>query len=282
MGARETVASVRSETPIIFWGVVAIVVILLFTVLNPIVIIPAGHRGVILTFSKVTGVMDEGIGMRAPFIQSVRKVEVRTVKYEVGAQASSKDIQTVTSHIALNYHINPKGVGELYTNVGDNFESNIISPAIQEAVKANTAKYNAQELIEKREQVSLGIRDMLAEKLNKWGISIDALSIVNFDFTEDFIKAVEEKQVAQQNALKEKNILDSVKMQAEQKVAAATAEATAIRIQAQAITQQGGREYVALQWIKEWGKGGAKVPQIVTSDKGGAFIMDVKGMTDKE
>lgn len=282
MGTRETVATVRKETPIIFWGVVAIVAILLFTVLNPIVIIPAGHRGVILTFSKVTGVMDEGIGLRVPFVQSVRKVEVRTVKYEVESSAASKDIQTVTSHIALNYHINPKGVGDLYTNVGDSFENNIISPAIQEAVKANTAKYVAQELIEKREQVSLGIKEMLNEKLMIWGIAIDALSIVNFNFEPEFVKAVEEKQVAQQNALKEKNILDAVEMQAKQKVAAATAEATAIRIQAQAINSSGGRDYVNLQWIRAWKDTGGKVPTVMSGSQGNAFIMNIKGMTDKD
>ena len=279
MSVKETVGQIRSELPLVFWGVTLVIVLVAFTVLNPVVIVSAGYRGVVLTFSKVTGVMPEGINLRIPFVQSVRKIEIRTVKYEVQAPASSKDIQSVTSHIALNYHIGEKNVGELYREVGTDFESIIISPAIQESVKATTAKFVAQELIEKRESVSDGIKAMLIEKLNKWGIVVDALSIVNFDFTAEFSKAVEEKQVQAQVALKELNILEAVKAQARQKVEAATAEATAIRIQAQAVTQQGGKEYVALQWIKAWADGGSRVPQIVTADKGGAFIMNVKGMS---
>ena len=149
------------------------------------------------------------------------------------------------------------------------YESNIIVPSIQEAVKATTAKFNAQELIEKREQVSNDTRLLLVEKLQKWDIVVDAFSVMNFKFSPEFEKAVEQKQVAQQQALEQKNVLEKVQYEAQQKVASATAEATAIRIQAEAISKQGGRDYISLKWIEKWD---GKLPTITAGSNTGMIM----------
>lgn len=182
--------------------------------------------------------------------------------------AYSKDIQTVESTIALNYHVKPEAVNKLYQEVGKGYQSRIIDPAIQESVKSATAKFTAQELIEQRPKVKEEIKVELLARLEKYFI-VDEFSIINFSFSNEYENAIEEKQVAQQSALKAKNDLERIKTEAEQRVAEAEAEAKAIQIQAEAITQQGGKEYVNLKAIEKWN---GILPQTMLPNSGVPFI----------
>lgn len=217
------------------------------------VIISAGHRGVVLNFGAVSGkVLNEGIHFIIPIVQSVEKVTVRTTKLDVKASAYSKDLQTVETEIALNYHVDPLAVNALYQQIGMEYESRIIQPAVQESVKAVTANFTAQELIEQRSKVKDQIKASLAERLSHDYLIVDELSLTNFDFSDSYEQAVEAKQVVQQQVLKADNELQRIKIEAEQKIATAKAEAESIRIQAEAITQQGGKEYVNMKWVEKW------------------------------
>ena len=232
-------------------GVMVVIAIIL--IINPFVIVNAGHRGVVLTWGAVSGkVLAEGLHFVVPIAQSVKQIEVRTVKLEATASAYSKDLQTVNAQVALNYHVVPDSVNALYQNIGIDYESRVLSPAIQEAVKGVTAKFTAQELIEKRAEVKDEIKMELTNRLTKNFLIVDEFSLVNFEFSAAYEQAIEAKQVAQQNALAAENKLRQIKVEAEQRVAQATAEAEAIKIQAQAVTQQGGKEYVSLQWVAKW------------------------------
>lgn len=230
-----------------------IVVIALILIINPFVIVTAGHRGVVLTWGAVSGkVLGEGLHFVTPVAQSVKLIEVRTVKLEATASAYSKDLQTVNAQVALNYHVMPDSVNSLYQNIGLDYESRVIAPAIQEAIKGVTAKFTAQELIEKRAMVKDEIKMELTTRLTKNFAAVDEFSLVNLEFSPAYEQAIEAKQVAQQNALAAENKLVQIKVEAEQRIAQATAEAEAIKIQAQAVTQQGGKEYVSLQWVAKW------------------------------
>lgn len=234
-------------------GVSAFVALIIILLINPFVIVHAGQRGVVLNWGAVSGrVMGEGLHLKIPIMQKIEKINVQTVKYEAQSSAYSKDLQTVTALVALNYHVNPEGVNTLFQQIGKEYEVRIIDPAIQESIKAVSAKFTAQELIEQREQVKEEIKVSLAERLTPTNIIVDEFSIVNFDFSDSYEQAVEAKQVAQQNALKAENDLQRIKVEAEARVAEAQGEAEAIRIQAQAITQQGGEDYVKLKWIEKW------------------------------
>lgn len=216
-------------------------------------IVGAGERGVILTFGQVSdNVWEEGLHVKIPFIQSVKILDVKTQVENVDASAASKDLQNVTTQIALNYHLDAERVNKLWQSVGVNYKVRIIDPAIQEAIKAVTAQYTAEELITKREQVKSDAKIVLSDRLNKEFIIVDELSIVNFDFSESFNEAIEAKVTAEQNALASKNKLEQVKYEAEQRIAEAKGEAEAIKIQAQAIQTQGGTEYVELKRIEKW------------------------------
>lgn len=237
------------------YAVVAVLVfaLILISILNPFVKISAGERGVVLNWGAVSDkVMTEGLHLRIPIMQKIVQMDVKNIKHEVEAVAYSKDIQTVDAKVALNYHLDPNNVNKLWQEIGKDYESKIIDPSIQESVKAATALFTAQELIEERPKVKEEIKNQLFERLNGRHIVVDDFSIVNFDFSDAYEQAVEKKQVAQQDALTAKNTLEQVKMEAEQRVTQAEAEAKAIKIQAEAITQQGGRDYVQLKAIEKW------------------------------
>ena len=241
-----------SKRKIIKLGIITFVVIVLFSMLNPITFIGAGQRGVVLQWGAVSDtIWGEGAHFRVPFYQKVKKVDTQTQKMEIEVLAYSKDIQTVTSKLALNYHLKSELVNKLWQQVGNDYESRLIDPAIQESVKSATAKFTAQELIEQRAKVKDEIKTELFTRLESY-FTIDEFSIIDFSFSDEYEKAVEQKQVAQQSALKAENDLIRIKTEAEQRVAQAEAEARAIKIQAEAVTQQGGQDYVQLQAILKW------------------------------
>jgi len=230
-----------------------VAVVLLITVFNPFVTVGSGERGIIKTWGAVSdNVLGEGLHTITPISQSVQIIDIRTTKHEVKAQAYSKDLQTVDMTIALNYHPKAETVNKLFQEIGMDYETRIIDPAIQEAAKATVAQFTAQELVEQRAKVKDETKNQLTQRLNNKFLVIDDFSIVNFDFSDIYEKAIEQKQVAQQDALKAENKLKQVQFEAEQIVATAKANAEAIRISSEAITQQGGKDYVQLQAIQKW------------------------------
>ena len=203
-----------------------------FLFLNPWVQIGAGERGIVLNFGAVQkDVLGEGLHFRTPVMQQVAIMDVKVQKSLTNAAASSSDLQEVSSEVALNYHVIPDKANIVYQSVGIHFKERIIDPAVQEVVKAVTAKYSAEELITKRPAVSEAMRANLAERLLAHNIAVDAFSIVGFSFSKIFMEAIESKQTAEQLALKAKRDLDRIKIEAEQKITAARAEAESLRLQ---------------------------------------------------
>lgn len=227
------------------------VLIILILVFGAFGTIGAGERGVLLQFGAVKDkVFDEGLYVKIPFIQKVVKMDVKIKKDEVPATASSKDLQIVTSKIALNYHLVPDSVNKIWQEVGKNYNSRIISPSIQEAVKAVTAKFTAEELITKREVVKDQIKANLAERLLERDILVDEFNIIDFDFSPAFNEAIEAKVTAEQLKLKAERDLERIKIEAEQKIAEAQGKAQAIQIEAQAL--RANPQVVELRWIEKW------------------------------
>jgi regulator of protease activity HflC (stomatin/prohibitin superfamily) len=210
--------------------IVAIFFLLSFS--RPWVQVGAGQRGVVMNFGAVQEkVLPEGIHLRIPIMQEIVIVDVKVQKVETDAAAASSDLQDVTSRVALNFHIVPDKANVVYQKIGVHFKERIIDPAILEVVKAVTAKYTAEELITKRPAVSEAMRASLAERLSEYNVAVDAFSIVIFSFSKIFTEAIESKQTAEQLALKARRDLDRIKIEAEQKITAARAEAESLRLQ---------------------------------------------------
>jgi regulator of protease activity HflC (stomatin/prohibitin superfamily) len=243
----------KSITKLIVGGVVAIVGIFLFIMLNPVVSIGTGQRGVVTNFGKVTTqTLDEGIHWVTPIVYDVEKMEVTIQKYHTKADASSKDLQQVSTEITLNYQLNPLGVNTIYQQYRLNYKQILIDSALREFLKATTAKFTAEELITKREMVKAEFKHSLEETLSRSNIIVKDIFITDFNFSPEFNKAIELKVQAEQEALTEKNNLVKIRYQAEQTVTTAKAEAEKIRIAAQAINAQGGKDYVQLKAIEKW------------------------------
>ena len=211
--------------------IVAVVIIALF-IFRPWVQVGAGERGIVQDFGAVQEVvLGEGLHFKIPVVQTVTLLDVKIQKAMTDAESSSSDLQDVDLSVALNYHIIPEKANLVYQTIGVQYKERIIDPAIQEVMKAVSARYTAEELITKRPAVSTEMQESLRDRLLASNISVDAFSIINFKFSETFTEAIEAKQTAEQNALKAKRDLDRIKVEAEQTIAAATAEAEALRLQ---------------------------------------------------
>ncbi|MCV9385976.1 prohibitin family protein [Reichenbachiella ulvae] len=204
----------------------------LLMIFKPWVQVGAGERGIVQNFGAVQDVvLEEGLHYKIPIVQTVILMDVKIQKAMTDAASSSSDLQDVDLSVALNYHIIPDKANLVYQTIGTQFKERIIDPAIQEVMKAVSARYTAEELITKRPAVSKEMKEALTKRLLVSNISVDAFSIINFSFSETFTEAIEAKQTAKQNALKAKRDLDRIKVEAEQTIAAATAEAEALRLQ---------------------------------------------------
>ena len=208
--------------------------------LAPFSIVGPGTRGVLTTFGKVSDeVYGEGIHFVIPAIQHMHMMDVRLQKGEGEGDAASRDLQSVHTKIAINYHLDPKQVVNVFRNIGPSADiaaDRIIIPAAQEAVKAVTARFTAEELVSRRTEVRDAIGALLREKMQRHGLILDEFAIVNFAFSRSFAEAIENKVKAEQEKLKAERDLQRIEVEAKQKVASAKAEADALALQRQQIT----------------------------------------------
>ena len=175
---------------------------------NSFTIVPAGYTGVVLTLGEVSKTSyDSGFHLKIPFVQTVETMSNKIQVYETPAPAVSKDLQTVSSSIAVNYRLVSDKSPDMYKNVGIDYQTILIAPVVQECMKSATAKYNAEQLITERESVSNEVKTALDSKLNSYGIYIEKFNIVNFDFSAEFNTAIEAKQVAEAQAQADANKL---------------------------------------------------------------------------
>lgn len=187
--------------------------------------IGTGQIGVVTRYGRVTGKeLGEGLHFILPFgIEKLTRYDIKVQKQTEDVSAASKDLQDVGAVLALNYRIEPNRVSEIHRTVGVMYSQKLIDPALQEVFKAVSAQFSAQELITKRAEVKNEAYQQLKTRLEKYGIVVDDLSLVDFKFSNAFSKAIEEKQVAQQNAERAKFNLESARIDAEaQKVQADT------------------------------------------------------------
>ena len=260
------------------WVARAIAVILIVggILIDSVVIVPAGHRAVLMRFGAVRGELNEGIHLVMPFVNSTELIEVRTQKEESQASAASKDLQTVTTILALNFHVEPSRVDDLYRDVGRDYVSRIIDPAVQESLKVVTARYTAEELVRVRAQVKDEVEKEITERLTTYNIIVEpnGLSIVNFDFSPEFNRAIEEKQVAQQSAEKQRYVLQQAELERQTQVTRAKGAAESARLTAAALQAQGGGLVIAREWIEKWN---GQVPS-VSAGAGQNVILDVSSL----
>ena len=209
------------------------------TFFNSFTSIKSGEIGLKSRFGQIVSqTTQEGIQFKVPYIEKVTKVNMKVQKADITSSSATKDLQDVSIAFAINYQLQADKVMDLYKTVGASYVETILQPATQEALKNVTSKYTAEELITKRSEVSQQIIQDLSAKVNKYGIIINELNIIDLNFSEAYNKAIEDKQVAEQEVKKAQQELEKTKIEAEKKVAEAQAEADALRLQKEEITDE--------------------------------------------
>mgnify|MGYP003509199502 CR=1 FL=1 len=248
-------------------NLVIIAVVAVFAVIvaaNCFTIVDAGHTGVVVTLGKVNeGVLQEGMHFKVPFVQQIVRIDNRIVKLEVDTEAFSKDLQTVSTTIAINYRVDTSKSYSIYKNIGADYENVLVVPAVNEVLKAITAKYTAEESVTNRTLISDGLIKGLNEKLNSIGLYVTDVNIINFDFSEAFIDAIEEKQVAEQKLLK-------AETEKQTAITNAEAQAQTIKIKAEAEAEANNKikeslndNIIRSKFYEKWD---GKLPEAMGSD----------------
>lgn len=228
----------RNITPVNWKQFIAPVVILLLAVsaFNSYFTVAAGNVAVKLRFGKIIGAYDEGLHFKLPFIDTVEKFSVRIRKDSFKTEAFSKDLQTVKLQLAINHRIQPDTIISVYRNLGPDYTNTVLRPMVEEWTKAVLAKYSAEAVISNRVQVAKELDEILKSKMNEKQVIVSDIAITDFDFSPQFLKAVEEKQIAEQEAKRATNLVEKVKKEAEQKILQAEAEAKSLRLQREVVS----------------------------------------------
>ncbi|MEG4107820.1 prohibitin family protein [Microcoleus sp. S13_C5] len=245
----KTVQSVRYNLALYIVG--GIVFIIAALILRPFAIVGAGERGVMMRFGKVQeAILDEGIHPIFPIVTSVKTLSVRVQKTDLKADAASKDLQKITTDLAVNWNVDPAKVNQVFQQVGDEEQivTSILSPAISEVLKAATSKKTAEEIITKRTELKTEIDNSLKKRLEPYGVIVRDVSLINFGFSPEFSKAIESKQIAEQEAKQAEFTVQKATQDAQAEINRAKGKAEAQRLQRQTLTP----EILQQQAIEKW------------------------------
>lgn len=203
------------------WGAVALFI--LVGLLTSVKAVGTGKVGVVTSYGRVTGrELSEGLSVIAPYgINTATVYDIKVQREDAQTAAATKDLQDVNAEVVLNYHLNRGEVSKIHQTIGVAYKDKLIVPALGETFKGASAKYNASELITERAKLKQDVYESLKTRLTRYGIIVDDVSITNFRFSDSFSNAIEDKQVAQQNAERAKFNLEAAQTDAQAQAAQA-------------------------------------------------------------
>ncbi|OLT60728.1 prohibitin family protein [Moorena bouillonii] len=264
-------------------GIIAALVILL--TFNCFVIINPGQAGVLSILGKARdGALLEGIHFKLPFVSIVDVYDVTVQKFEVPAQSSTKDLQDLTARFAINFRLDPSQVVSIRRKQGtlQNLVATIIAPQTQESFKIAAALRTAEESITQRSQLKEDFDKALGERLAKYDVEVLDTSVIDLNFSREFAKAVEEKQVAEQQAQRAVYIAQQAEQEAQAEINRAQGKAEAQRLLAETLKAQGGELVLQKEAIAAWREGGAQMPKVLVigGDRNSSvpFIFDLNNV----
>ena len=238
-------------------AVIVVLFILFLIVFQPMTIVGVGERGVKVTLGQTSPVaLEEGVHFVMPFISTVKKMNVKTVKSNIATMAQSKDIQQARIVYVVNYNLQPENAPKMWRTVGRDYVSVVVMPTVEGIVKDTIGKWNAQDIVANREKVASEVLFKLNEKLGPKYINVSDFQITEIQYSQAFEQAIESKVTAEQEALKAKNKTVQVQEEGRQKIIASEAEAKSMAIRAQALTQN--KNLVEYEAVQKWD---GKLPQ---------------------
>jgi regulator of protease activity HflC (stomatin/prohibitin superfamily) len=273
------------------WQTTVLGIVLALVVLvgvNSFVILSPGQAGVISILGKARdGALLEGIHIKPPLISVVDVYDLTVQKFEVPAESSTKDLQNLSARFAINFRLDPAQVVEVRRRQGTlaNIVSKIIAPQTQEAFKIAAARRTVEEAITKRSELKEDFDLALGDRLAKYGIIVLDTSVVDLNFSPEFARAVEEKQIAEQRAQRAVYVAREAEQEAQADVNRAKGKAEAQRLLAETLKAQGGELVLQKEAIEAWRTGGAQMPKVLVMGgeaKGSVpFIFNLGNVTDQ-
>ncbi len=274
--------SSQSWQPLVFGILAALIVLIGF---NAFIIINPGQAGVLSILGKAQdGVLLEGLHFRPPLVSYVDVYDVTVQKFEVPAESSTKDLQDLKARFAINFRLDPVKIVEIRRTQGtlQNIVAKIIAPQTQESFKIAAARRTVEEAITKRSELKEDFDDALGERLEKYGIIVLDTSVVDLNFSPEFAKAVEEKQIAEQKARRAVYVAREAEQQAQAEINRAKGKAEAQRLLAETLKAQGGELVLQKEAIESWREGGAQMPRVLVmggdSKSGIPFLFNLEGV----
>lgn len=233
-----------------------------------------GQKALITTFGKASDtIYSAGMHIKVPFIQSVKRFDVKTIRADYKTQTYTKDIQTATIIVSYSYNLIGNDIIQTYREYGNDWQERILYPNLEQAVKAEVGTWNADTMVANRDKVAENILKSLQERMEEHGypVMITNFQMINIDYSSQFEQAIEKKVIAEQKALEEANITKQVEQKAKQQLEAAKAEAESMRIRANALTQN--PKLVSYEAVQKWD---GKLPQIMTGNS--TPILDIRSL----
>lgn len=249
-----------------------LVTIVILAAFNAYVIITPGQAGVLSVLGRAKdGVLLEGLHFKPPFVSSVDIYDVTVQKFEVPAQSSTKDLQDLSASFAINFRLDPTQVVAIRRTQGtlQNIVAKIIAPQTQESFKIAAAKRTVEEAITRRSELKEDFDNALSTRLEKYGILVLDTSVVDLNFSPEFARAVEDKQIAEQRAQRAVYITQEAEQQAQAEINRAKGKAEAQRLLAETLKEQGGGLVLQKEAIEAWREGGAQMPRVLVMDGAG-------------
>ena len=244
---KEEIKDIFNIPKIVTFSVIGLFIII--TLFSSFTTVKSGEVGLKVKFGKIVDTsISEGINFKIPYIEKIVRVNIKVQKVELDTESSSKDLQTITTKLAVNYKVDGTKASNLYKTVGDSYEETILIPAIQESIKAVMSEYTAEQTITMRNEVSDKCLEEIESKVEKYGINIAEFNIIDLDFSEAYNQAIEEKQVAEQKVLTAQQELEKTKIEAEKKIVEAEATNKANELLKQNVTD----EVLMKQFIEKW------------------------------
>lgn len=268
---------------------IILLILILLVGFNSFVILNPGQAGVISILGKARdGVLLEGIHFKPPLVSAVDTYDLTVQKFEVPGQSSTKDLQDLSARFAINFRLDPIQVVEIRRKQGTlaNIVSNIIAPQTQESFKIAAARRTVEEAITKRNELKQDFDDALSERLEKYGIIVLDTSVVDLDFSPEFAKAVEEKQIAEQRSKRAVYVAQEAEQTAQADINRATGRAEAQRLLAETLKAEGGQLVLQKEAIQAWREGGSQMPQVLVmggkEQAGIPFLFNLGGVEQQK
>lgn len=228
-----------------------ILIVVLFIMFGGITVVNTGHRGIKTRFGEVvSNSLPEGIYFYNPLTSNITQMDIRVQKYPIKMETYTKDVQQTAVGVVINYALDPEKVHMLYKTVGKDYQGRVIQPQIYNAVKDVIGKWEADALIANRELATSEIQKRLTTELAKYDIIAQAVVLEDISYSKQFERAIEEKQIATQEAIKARNKTKQIEEEAKQKVMSAQAEAESMRIRSQALSQN--KSLVEYEAVQKW------------------------------